>query len=100
MSDRLSAEESLLRRLAEALPATKIGCGDWTHVTAYAEQYLLPIVRDAEKAAAAAERARLQDEIQAYQSDPNYDNRYLQGQNDMRTQLETELNDISGKTEK
>jgi hypothetical protein len=30
------------------------------------------------------ERERLQDEIQSYQSDPRYDNRYLQGQEDMR----------------
>ena len=36
----------------------------------------------------AEEREQLQDEIQAYQSDPNYDRRYLQGQDEMRKSME------------
>lgn len=80
MSDRLSAEERAIRR-----------CPGSEEHHFHIEEKCCPEcggIRDeileAENAAAEAARERLQDEIQAYQSDPKYDNRYLQGQDAMR----------------
>ena len=82
MSDRLSAEERVAS-LWSHLPVEVQQA--WSqHVHEGFVSLIAMQIHDAEQAAAEAERERLQDEIQAYQSDPNYDNRYLHGQDDMR----------------